>query len=206
MDNLELAPDPAAWVPIAQQDNSDSIFRNLYLVAHTSFAPPSALGAVRDRIHTIDPDLALSDVASMDDRLGDSLWRQRFSAIVVGAFSLAALAIAVLGVSGMTSHLVASRTLEIGVRMAVGATRGDVLRMILRESITLALLGVVVGLLGCIATTRVLSTFLFDISATDPLTLGAVALLLVAAACVASCFPARRAAAVDPLIALQGSS
>jgi putative ABC transport system permease protein len=203
MDALESAPDPAAWVPIAQQDNSESIFRNLYVVAHTNFAPPSALGAIRDRMHGIDPDLALSNVASMEDRLGDSLWRQRFSAIVVSAFSIAALAIAVLGVFGMTSYLVASRTFEIGLRVAIGATRSDILKMILRQSIAMALLGVVLGLLGCLAATRVLSTFLFGITVSDPLTLGGVALLLVAAASAASYIPARRAAAVDPVIALR---
>jgi predicted permease len=200
---LDISPDPAAWVPIAQQDNSESIFRNLYLVAHTTSAPSSAMGAIRERIHNIDPDLALSDVASMGDRVGDSLWRQRFSAIVVGAFSIAALAIAVLGVFGMTSYLVACRTFEIGVRVALGATRVNVLRMILGESIAMALVGVILGLLGCVAATRVLSTFLFGIKATDPLTLGGVALLLVAAASAASCFPARRPAAVDPVVALR---
>jgi putative ABC transport system permease protein len=200
---LDSYPDPAAWVPIAQQDNSESIFRNLYLVAHTNFAPSSALSAIQERIHKIDPDLALSDVSSMDDRVGDSLWRQRFSAIVVGAFSIAALAIAVLGVFGMTSYLVASRTFEIGVRMALGATRLNVMKMILRQSIAMTLLGVVLGLLGSIAATRALSTFLFGVTATDPLTLAGVALLLMAAAAAASYIPAWRAAAVDPIVALR---
>jgi predicted permease len=200
---LDSAPAPTAWVPIAQQDNSESIFRNLYLVAHTSVVPPSELGAIRERIHSIDPDLALSDVATMEDRLGDSLWRQRFSAIVVGTLSAAALGIAVLGVFGMTSYLVTCRTYEIGVRVALGATRPAVMRMILGQSIVLALLGIVFGLFGSIATTRVLSTFLFGVSATDPLTFTGVAILLFAAAAVASYIPARRAAAVDPIVALR---
>jgi predicted permease len=200
---LDTAPDPAAWVPIAQQDNSDSIFRNLYFVSQTGFAPSSALGAIRERIHSIDPDLAMSDVASMDDRLGESLWRQRFSAIVVGALSIAALAIAVLGVFGMTSYLVASQTFEIGVRVAIGASRMDILKMILGQSVAMAILGVVLGLLGSIGATHVLSSFLFGVTATDPLTLGGVALLLIAAACAASYLPARRAAAVDPVVALR---
>jgi ABC-type antimicrobial peptide transport system permease subunit len=190
-------------VPIAQQDNGESIFRNLYLVVQTSFAPDSAMGAIRQRIQKIDPDLALTDVASMEDRVRESLWRQRFSAIVVGAFSIAALAIALLGVYGMTSYLVACRTFEIGVRLALGATRESVLRMVIGRSIAMALVGVVLGLLGCVATTRVLSTFLFSITATDPLTLGSVALLLVAAASAASYIPARRAAAADPVVALR---
>ena len=165
--------------------------------------PTSALGAIRVRIRGIDPDLALSDVASMEDRLGDSLWRQRFSAIVVGAFSVAALAIAVLGVFGMTSYVVACRTFEIGVRIAIGATPSDVLRMILGQSVSMALLGVALGLLGSLAVTRVLSTFLFGIQPTDPLTFGGVALLLLAAAAAASYIPSRRAATVDPIVALR---
>jgi ABC-type antimicrobial peptide transport system permease subunit len=200
---MDSSTDPAAWVPIAQQDNSESIFRNLYLVAHTSLTPSSALSAIQERIHSIDPDLALSDVATMDDRIGDSLWRQRFSAIVVGAFSLAALAIAALGVFGMTSYLVSSRTFEMGVRVALGATRLNIMSMILRQSTTMALLGAIFGLLGCFATTRVLSRFLFGVSATDPLTLVGAALLLIAVAILASYLPARRAAAVDPIVALR---
>jgi putative ABC transport system permease protein len=139
----------------------------------------------------------------MEDRLAGSLWRQRFSAIVVGAVGIAALAIAVLGVFGMTSYLVASRTFEIGVRMAIGATRLDILTMILGQSIAMALVGAVFGLLGGIGATRVLAKFLFGVTATDPLTLGGVALLLVASASAASYIPARRAASVDPIIALR---
>ncbi len=201
--SLEKVADPAAWVPIAQQDNSDSILRNLYLVADTSVSQAGALAAIRERIRSIDPDLALSDMASMEDRLGDSMWRQRFSAIVVGVFSIAALAIAVLGVFGMTSYVVACRTFEIGIRMAIGATPSDVLRMILGQSVSMAMLGVALGLLGCIATTRVLSTFLFGIKATDPLTFGGVALLLLATAAAAGYIPSRRAATVDPIVALR---
>jgi putative ABC transport system permease protein len=203
MDALESAPDPAAWVPISQQNDSESVFRNLYLVAHTSIGPSFALGGIQERIRSIDPDLALSDVASMEDRLAGSLWRQRFSAIVVGAVGIAALAIAVLGVFGMTSYLVASRTFEIGVRMAIGATRLDILTMILGQSIAMALVGAVFGLLGGIGATRVLAKFLFGVTATDPLTLGGVALLLVASASAASYIPVRRAASVDPIIALR---
>jgi predicted permease len=203
MDSLDRVPDPAAWVPIAQQADGDNIVRNLYLVVHTRAAPASALGAIRERIRGIDPDIALSDVASMEDRLGDSLWRQRFSAIVVGAFSIAALAIAVLGVFGMTSYVATSRTFEIGVRMAIGAAPADVLWMILGQSLSMAVVGVGLGLVGCVLTTRVLSAFLFGIQATDPLTFGGVALLLLAAAAAASYIPSRRAATVDPIIALR---
>ena len=203
MDRLESAPEPAAWVPITQQEDSESILRNLYLVADTSILFGSAVSEIRECIRRIDPDLALSEIESMEHRLDDSLWRQRFSAIVVGAFSMAALAIALLGVFGMTSHLAACRTFEIGVRIAIGAMPSDIVRMILGQSLSLAVLGVALGLLCCLAVTRVLSTFLFGIEPSDPLTLGGVALALLAAAGAASYFPSRRASTVDPIVALR---
>ncbi len=203
MDRMEAMPDASAWVPIFQQDHSDNIYRNLYLVAQTDLTPASAMAGIRERIHGVDPDLALSNVATMDTRLADSMWRQRFSALVVGALGVAALAIAALGVFGITSYLVACRTYEIGVRMAVGAAPSSVLRMILGQGLAMALVGVCVGLAGAFALTRILSTFLFDVSSTDPLTFAVVALTLIAAAALANYFPARRAAAVDPIVALR---
>jgi predicted permease len=203
LDRLENSPDAAAWVPIDQQEDSDSILRNLYLVAHTSLAPAGALPAIRELVHSIDPDLALSDVETMDNRLGESMWRQRFSAIVVGAFSLAALGIAVLGVFGITSYLVSSRTYEIGLRIAIGASPASVLKMILLESFIASLVGVATGLAGALALTRILSASLFGITATDPVTFMSVSLILIAAAAAASYIPARRASTVDPIVALR---
>lgn len=133
----------------------------------------------------------------MDNRLGDSLWRKRFSAIIVGTFSRAALAIAILGVFGMTRYVVAIRTFEIRMRAALGATRLDVLWMMLRQSIGMAILGVVLGVLGSVAATHVLSMFLFGVKAGDPLTLGGVDLLLIEIPSASSYIPVRRAAAVD---------
>ena len=142
----------------------------------------------------------------MDHRLGESLWRQRFSAIVVGAFSLAALGIAVLGVFGITSYLVSSRTYEIGLRIAVGASPAEVLKMILRKSFLASLVGVAIGLAGAAALTRILSAALFGITATDPLTFAGVSLVLMAAALAASYIPARRASKVDPIVALRATT
>ena len=123
---LERDPDPGAWVPIAQQNVSEDIWRNLFLVADTGIDPMNALASVSQMIRGIDPQLAIADASSMEQRLRDSLWRQRFSSSVLGAFSLAALGIAVLGVFGVTSYLVALRSHEIGVRMAVGARPVDI--------------------------------------------------------------------------------
>jgi hypothetical protein len=206
LDQLERAPDAAVWVPITQQGDNDSLLRNLFLVAHTNLPPAAALPAVRALIGRVDPDLALSQVETMDSRLNESLWRQRFSAIVVGAFSIAALGIAVLGVFGITSYLVACRTFEIGVRIALGATPAAVLRMVLAKSLLTSVAGVAIGLAGAAALTRVLSSFLYGVTATDPVTFAGVAVILVAAAVAASYIPAHRASTVDPIAALRTGS
>src|SRR5262249_10227079 len=117
-DRLEAAPDPSAWVPILQQSVAENVWRNLFLVAHTEIEPHAALGVISQRIASVDAELALTNIMTMEERLGESVWRQRFTASVLGVFSLIALAIAVLGVFGITSYLVNQRTQEIGVRMA----------------------------------------------------------------------------------------
>ena len=200
---LDSDPDAAAWVPMAQQTVSDDIWRNLYYVADTRADPKALLPAVRQRIQNIDPELALFDVSLMTDRLADSLWRQRLSSSVLGAFSLAALAIAVLGVFGVTSYLVALRSREIGIRMAIGAKPSDIWKMVVGQNLVLVAIGITAGLAGAAALTRLLAGLLFGVQAGDPLTLGAVAAALALAALAASLIPARRAANVDPLVALR---
>lgn len=139
----------------------------------------------------------------MTDRLRDSLWRQRLSSSVLGAFSLAALGIAVLGVFGVTSYLVALRSHEIGIRMAVGAKPADIWKMVLRQNLLLVAIGIAFGLGGTLALTRLLEGLLFVVRPGDPLTLTVVAAALALAAVTASLIPARRAAKVDPLVALR---
>jgi predicted permease len=200
---LDSDPDAAAWVPMAQQAVSDDIWRSLYYVADTQSDPKALLPAVRQRIQDIDPELALSDISLMTDRLADSLWRQHLSSSVLGAFSLAALSIAVLGVFGVTSYLVALRSREIGIRMAMGAKPADIWKMVLGQNLVLVAIGIAAGLAGATALTRLLAGLLFGVQAGDPFTLGGVAVILALAALAASLIPARRAASVDPLIALR---
>src|SRR5580700_5899693 len=147
---LDSDPDPAAWVPMAQQEGSEDIWRNMFLVANAGTNPSSAVAAVGQKIHGVDAELAITDVSSMEERLSESLWRQRFSASVLGAFSLAALGIAVLGIFGVTSFLVALRSHEIGVRMALGARPADILKMVFGQSLVLVAIGTVLGLLGAL--------------------------------------------------------
>jgi putative ABC transport system permease protein len=200
---LERDPDPGAWVPIAQQNVSEDIWRNLFLVADTGIDPMNALASVSQMIRGIDPQLAIADVSSMEQRLRDSLWRQRFSSSVLGAFSLAALGIAVLGVFGVTSYLVALRSHEIGVRMAVGARPVDILRMVLRQSFVLVAIGIGIGLLASIGLTRVLQGLLFGIKATDLLTFAVVVAISMISALLACLLPAGRAANADPAVTLR---
>jgi ABC-type antimicrobial peptide transport system permease subunit len=139
----------------------------------------------------------------MDQRLGDSLWRQRLSSRVLAAFSLAALGIAVLGVFGVTSYLVALRSHEIGVRMAIGAGPRDILKMVLGQSVVLVAIGTVIGLLGALGLTRILQGLLFGIEPTDSFTFAMAAGVLAVSGLAACLGPARRASKVDPIVALR---
>ena len=200
---LDHDPDPSAWVPMTQQSVSEDIWRNLFLIANTGTDPNNAVAAIGQKIHAVDKELAITDVSSMDQLLRDSLWQQRFSANILGAFSLAALGIAVLGVFGVTSYLVALRSHEIGVRMALGARPVDILKMVFGQSLVLVAIGTAAGLLGAFALTRVLQGLLFGIKPTDASTFGMMAAVLALSSLVACLGPARRAARVDPIVALR---
>jgi ABC-type antimicrobial peptide transport system permease subunit len=158
---------------------------------------------VRSELQQLDPHLPLSTARTMEEHLSLPLLPARVAAGVLGGFGLLALLLAAIGLYGVMSYLVAGRTREIGIRMALGAGRGAVLRMVLQQGLTLALLGAVLGLLASLALTRLMKSVLFGVSATDPLTFAAIALLLIGVAFIACYLPARRATQVDPIIALR---
>jgi predicted permease len=175
-----------------------------YQVARTASSEPASVAAAIVRaIHEVDPTIPVYDVQTMGDRMYSSMARQRFSTLMLGAFAAFALLLAVIGVYGVLAHLVAQGRHEIGVRMALGAPRGRILAMVVRQGLELTAAGVVLGLIGALALTRVMSTLLFGISATDAITFGLVPILLIAVALVACLIPARRATAVDPQVALR---
>jgi putative ABC transport system permease protein len=203
LSRLEEPAEAAAWVPLSQQDSGEDVWRTLFLVVHTKTDPFSMLAGIRQQIAKVDADLPLANIQTMEGRLDDAVWRQRLAANVLGVLGLAALIIAVLGVFGVIGYLVSRRTHEIGIRMALGATPRAILRLVMRESGWLVLAGVSLGLLGALALTRYLSTLLYGVSATDPLTYVMAALSLAGAALLACWIPARRASRVDPLIALR---
>ncbi|HEV3058803.1 MAG TPA: ABC transporter permease [Vicinamibacterales bacterium] len=174
-----------------------------YQVARTPSDPSSTAAAIVQAIHDLDPTVPVYDVRTMPDRMKDSLARQRFSTLMLGAFALFALILAVVGVYGVMSHLVAQGTHDIGVRIALGAQRRTIIGMVVRRGMEVAGAGIVAGLAGAAALTRVMTSLLFGTSATDAVTFSAVPVLLAAVALFASYVPARRATRVDPVVALR---
>jgi predicted permease len=175
---------------------------DLYLVARTSNDPASVASAMVREIHAIDPGVPVFEVRTMQERLHDSLARQRFSMAVLGGFAGFALLLAAVGVYGVISYMVTQGTHDIGLRMALGAERRNILGLVVRQGMTLAGIGIVAGLIGAFSLTRVMATLLFGVSATDVFTFSAVTLFLAAIALVASYVPALRATRVDPVVAL----
>ena len=173
------------------------------LVIRTAAAPADLLTSVQQAIHAFDPTQSGSAAKTMDELLADSVAQPRFYSLLLGVFAALALTLAAIGIYGVIAYSVTERTHEIGIRMALGAQSKDVLRLVVRQGMTLALVGVCVGVIGALAATRLLKTLLFDVSATDPLTFAAIVLLLAAVAFIACYIPARRATKIDPLVALR---
>jgi len=175
----------------------------LYLVVRTTSDPARMTEAITGELRTMDAELPVYDVRTMDQRLFDSLARRRFSMLLLGAFAAFALILAAIGVYGVISYSVNQRTHEFGIRMALGARQSNILRLVIRNALMLISVGVSLGLAGAFALTRLMSSLLFNTGAADPFTFAAVSTWLVLVAILASYLPARRAARVDPMIALR---
>ena len=174
-----------------------------YQVARASGDPAALSAALVRAIHEVDPTIPVYDIRTMTDRMSDSLARQRFSTIMLGAFAVFALVLAIVGVYGVMSHLVSQGTHDIGVRMALGAQRSRIVGMILRQGAELTVAGVIAGLIGAAALTRVMGTLLFGVGTHDLLTFSVVPLVLGSIALLAVYIPALRATRVDPVVALR---
>jgi len=173
------------------------------LVVRTSIEPLSLAASVRDAIWSVDKDQTVADIDTMEHIVAEAVARQRFSMLLLGLFATLALLLASVGIYGVMSYSVAQRTHEIGIRIALGATRGDVLQMTIKQGLKLVGSGMILGLAAAFLLTRVLQTLLFGISATDPVTFFGISLVLLAVAILASYIPALRATNVDPLVALR---
>lgn len=158
---------------------------------------------VKKQVWSLDRQIPVSDVQSMDELLSVSLAEERFNMILLGAFAGLALILAAVGIYGVMAYTVSQRTHEIGIRIALGAQRGDVVRLVVGQGAKLALAGIIIGLAGALALTRLMSTLLFDVTPTDPLTFLGVAIVLAMVALAACYIPARRAMRVDPMTALR---
>ena len=173
------------------------------LVVKTDVDPASMAATVRKAVWDIDKDQPVSNIRTMEEILADSIARQRFSMLLLAIFAAVALVLAGVGIYGVMSYSVAQRTREIGIRMALGAQTGAVLKLAVGYGMKLVIAGIVIGLVAAFALTRVMSTLLFGVTATDPTTFTLISLLLIAVAALASYIPARRATKVNPIIALR---
>ena len=189
---------PQVFLPFAQSP-SDSIT----VLLHTVSNPHATVSALRSQVLAIDKELPLSNVATMDDLLAGEAADQHFETTAVGLFAALALILAGLGIYGVISYMVSQRTNEIGIRMALGAEKRNILKMVISQGLKLALVGVVAGAAGALVLTRFIASQLYNVRPTDPSTFIAVSLILVAVTLLACYIPARRASKVDPMVALR---
>ncbi|HLG97493.1 MAG TPA: ABC transporter permease [Bryobacteraceae bacterium] len=191
-------PQPVIYLPLEQQFTP---FVTLYV--RTASAPAAILPAVLARVQSLDQNLVLANPLTIQETLAQGLWAPRMGAALFGIFGLLGMVLATIGIYGVMAYLVAQRTNEIGIRMALGARPGDVLRLVVGHGMRLVLFGIAAGIAAALALTRLMRTLLFDVSPADPLTYAAVAVLLALVAFVAGWLPALRAARIDPVIALR---
>jgi putative ABC transport system permease protein len=192
--------DPELYIPYAQAPFGSFL---VTFVIRTSSNPTDVVATMRRAVWDVDHDQPVIQVRTMENVISESLWWEHVSGLTLGIFAAISLLLAAVGIYGVFSYTVSQRTHEIGIRTALGATRGDILRMVVREGALLTLAGVGAGILAALALTRLLASLLYGVRPRDPLTFVALSLLLAAVALVASYIPARRATKVDPMVALR---
>ncbi|HUJ24004.1 MAG TPA: ABC transporter permease [Bryobacteraceae bacterium] len=195
---LDAKPEPIIYWPEARMP-----YNVMTMVVRTSSNPAKTAAAAVRAMHAIDPNLPVSDVREMASVMSESMARPRFNMLLLGIFAGLALALALVGIYGVIAYGVTERTQEIGIRLALGAGRGDVLRMVIRQGLLYAAAGIGTGALAALAMTRFMRDLLFGVAVADPATYAGVALVVGVTALLASCIPAWRAAKVDPMVALR---
>jgi putative ABC transport system permease protein len=174
-----------------------------YLMIRTAGLPETLTQNVRQAVSSVDATLEAANFQTMDQLISQSVAQPKFYTILFASFAFLALILAAVGIYGVMAYAVAQRTHEIGVRMALGATRGDVLRMVIIQGMILAITGVALGLLAAFGLTRIMGNLLFSVGATDPMTFAVISMMLIGIALLACFIPARRATKVDPIVALR---
>jgi putative ABC transport system permease protein len=195
---LDAPTRPEIYVPFSQRERVA-----MTLIAHTAAGPEQLADAMRAAVQAVDPEQPVYRVSTMEQFFSAEVAAPRATMFLMGALAVAAMILAAVGIYGVTAYAVTQQTHEIGIRMALGATRRDVLRLVVGQGITLTLIGEVIGLAGAFALTGLMTSLLFGVSATDPATFTVIALLLTGVALLACYIPARRATKVDPLVALR---
>lgn len=173
------------------------------MVVRTDSSPLNLAAPIRREVEELDKAVPVSGVATMQERLSQTLAKRRFSMVLLSVFAFLALTLAAVGIFGVISYSAAQRTHEIGIRMALGAQRGDVIRLVIGQGLVLVSIGVGIGIAAAVGLTRLMASLLYGVRPTDPLTFITVSIFLLAVALIASCIPARRAARVDPMVALR---
>jgi putative ABC transport system permease protein len=197
-DDLDEAPDPTAYFPFSQNPRF-----TMSLVIRSKQDPTLLASAVRSELQMLDPNLPVSNVKTLGEMISERISPKRLMTYILAVFGLIALLLASVGIYGVMSYAVTQRTQEIGVRMALGAQAADVLKLVIKNGMTMALVGVAIGLAGAYALTRLLANLLFKVAPTDLLTFAFVTGALIVVALIACYIPARRATKVDPLVALR---
>ncbi len=195
---LDETPVPEIYIPLPQ-----SAWPAMTLVLRTTAAPAALIPTVQRALFALDPTTPAFDIKTMETRLGDSVAQRRFHMLLLGLFAAIALLLAAIGIYGVIAYGVARRTQEMGIRLALGAQRADLLRLVVGQGLRLTIIGIGAGLAGAFVVRRLFSSLLFGVSALDPLTLAGTSILLGAIALFACWFPARRASRVDPVVALR---
>ena len=203
-DSLREEPAPEMYVPYTQNEIKIwPAMQTLQIAARTNAEPASILGSLRDAVHSVNPDLPIAKIATLTDLVNSSMTKTRFSMLMLISFGALSLLLSLIGLYGVISYSVQQRIRQIGIRMALGARQRDVLGMVLGEGARLAGFGIAIGILGALGATRIMDSFLYGVRATDPITFVMAAVGLFAAALLACYLPARRAAQIDPLVALR---
>ncbi len=195
---LDTPAEPTVYWP-----HPELVLSEMTFVVRTEKDPLALVSAVRGELQQMDPEQPMAAISTMDQLLAGTLSRSRFTMLVLGVFAALALVLACVGIYGVIAYSVTQRTQEFGIRMALGANRRDVFRLVLGQGTRLTLLGIGIGIVAALVVTRLMATLLYGVSATDPLTFTAVALLLALVAVAACYIPARRATRVDPIVALR---